>query len=111
MEFQKDILKLRDCFTKDCKFCKNTGLLEFKREGKSYPNAPCPCCRYYDLREWLRRWDMDVNIAPWLWQHYSKDMPKVQKQKLHDFRSHTLYAKKDKIPNSFLNKPTDDILQ
>lgn len=97
-------LHLPDCFTKDCKFCQNEGILEFKHDGKSYPNAPCPVCRWYDLRVWLKRWCLNPNIAVWLWQHYSPRMTKAQRvKKRHDWRGFRRYNKRhEDLPNKFL---------
>ena len=66
-------LKLK-CYTYDCPLCKGEGIVEFKQEDKTYPNAPCPACRFYELRKWLDRWCLDKNIAPWLWKFHRSKM-------------------------------------
>jgi hypothetical protein len=71
-----------------CHICKSTGLIQFTQEGRTYPNTPCPACRYRDLKRWLRRWCLDPNIAPWLWKHYKPLIPRSQRSVIRHMHKH-----------------------
>lgn len=53
-------------FYAPCKTCENSGLIYFEHDGKHYPNAPCPVCRYDKLLHWCDRWFIERKIARYL---------------------------------------------
>lgn len=89
-----------------CPVCNGTGNIQFKQGEATYPNAPCCLCRYEALKRWLEHWGLNRYIAPYLWKHHAKNMPKCARQRNRQYRQ--LLREKKKVeedPSPFLPKP------